>query len=101
MGPHNTLLTRHLLPVKNVISVPPLAFKPSKKARTSWLAMRDFTPGGITGALRRGYDRYCNKYINVRKGGLSGITMVLAGYVVVSYIWSYDHLKHDRHRKYH
>ncbi|XP_009284698.2 PREDICTED: pentatricopeptide repeat-containing protein 1, mitochondrial, partial [Aptenodytes forsteri] len=66
-----------------------------------WLAMRDFTPGGIVGAVRRGYDRYYNKYINVKKGGLGGISMVLAGYVVVSYIWSYSHLKHDRHRKYH
>uniref|UniRef100_A0A8C3JJQ7 ATP synthase F(0) complex subunit f, mitochondrial n=1 Tax=Calidris pygmaea TaxID=425635 RepID=A0A8C3JJQ7_9CHAR len=67
----------------------------------SWLAMRDFTPGGILGAMRRGYDRYYNKYINVKKGGLGGISMVLAGYVVISYIWSYSHLKHDRHRKYH
>ncbi|KAM6379461.1 ATP synthase F(0) complex subunit f, mitochondrial [Pluvialis apricaria] len=67
----------------------------------SWLAMRDFTPGGIVGALRRGYDRYYNKYINVKKGGLGGISMVLAGYVVISYIWSYSHLKHERHRKYH
>lgn len=39
-----------------------------------------------------GYDRYYNKYINVKKGGLGGISMVLAGYVVVSYIWSYSHL---------
>ncbi|XP_009887526.1 PREDICTED: ATP synthase subunit f, mitochondrial [Charadrius vociferus] len=48
-----------------------------------------------------GYDRYYNKYINVKKGGLGGISMVLAGYVVISYIWSYSHIKHDRHRKYH
>uniref|UniRef100_A0A8C9ESZ6 ATP synthase F(0) complex subunit f, mitochondrial n=1 Tax=Pavo cristatus TaxID=9049 RepID=A0A8C9ESZ6_PAVCR len=68
---------------------------------SSWLAMRDFTPGGIVGAFRRGYDRYYNKYINVKKGGLGGISMVLAGYVVISYIWSYSHLKHDRRRKYH
>ncbi|XP_047921234.1 ATP synthase subunit f, mitochondrial isoform X1 [Anser cygnoides] len=67
----------------------------------TWLAMRDFTPGGIGGALRRGYERYYNKYINVRKGGLGGISMVLAGYVVISYMWSYSHLKHDRRRKYH
>ncbi|POI31657.1 hypothetical protein CIB84_004592 [Bambusicola thoracicus] len=59
---------------------------------SSWLAMRDFTPGGIVGAFRRGYDRYYNKYINVRKGGLGGISMVLAGYVVLSYIWSYSHI---------
>ncbi|XP_025909752.1 ATP synthase subunit f, mitochondrial [Nothoprocta perdicaria] len=67
----------------------------------SWLAMRDFTPGGIVRAVRRGYDRYFNKYIDVKKGGVGGIAMVLAGYVVISYIWSYDHIKHDRHRKYH
>ncbi|NXY19025.1 ATPK synthase, partial [Atrichornis clamosus] len=58
----------------------------------SWLAMRDFTPGGIMGAMRKGYERYYNKYINVRKGGIAGISMVLAGYAVISYIWSYSHL---------
>ncbi|KQL61446.1 ATP synthase subunit f, isoform X2 [Amazona aestiva] len=58
----------------------------------SWVAMRDFTPGGILGAIRRGYNRYYNKYIDVRKGGLGGISMVLAGYVLISYIWSYSHL---------
>ncbi|NWR76710.1 ATPK synthase, partial [Centropus unirufus] len=59
---------------------------------STWLAMRDFTPGGIAGAVRRGYDRYLNKYINVRKGGLGGVSMVLASYVVLSYIWSYSHI---------
>ncbi|RMC17620.1 hypothetical protein DUI87_05284 [Hirundo rustica rustica] len=58
----------------------------------SWLAMRDFTPRGILGAMRRGYDRYYNKYINVRKGGLGGISMLLAGYIVLSYAWSYSHV---------
>ncbi|XP_010007629.1 PREDICTED: ATP synthase subunit f, mitochondrial [Nestor notabilis] len=64
----------------------------------SWLAMRYFSPSGILGG---GYDRYYNKYIDVKKGGLGGISMVLAGYVVISYIWSYSHLKHERRRKYH
>ncbi|NXT12248.1 ATPK synthase, partial [Prunella fulvescens] len=58
----------------------------------SWLAMRDFTPSGILGAIRRGHQRYYNKYINVRKGGLGGLSMVLAGYVVLSYMWSYSHV---------
>ncbi|XP_075755807.1 ATP synthase F(0) complex subunit f, mitochondrial [Pelodiscus sinensis] len=66
-----------------------------------WFAMRDFTPSGLTGAVRRGYDRYLNKYINVKKGGIAGISMALFGYVVISYIWNYEHLKHDRWRKYH
>ncbi|KAF2980909.1 hypothetical protein EK904_014700 [Melospiza melodia maxima] len=67
----------------------------------SWLAMRDFTPGGILGAIRRGHQRYYNKYINVRKGGLGGLSMLLAGYIALSYMWSYSHIKHDRRRKYH
>ncbi|NXI21519.1 ATPK synthase, partial [Sterrhoptilus dennistouni] len=58
----------------------------------SWLAMRDFTPSGILGGMRRGYNKYYNKYINVRKGGLGGISMLLAGYIVLSYMWSYSHV---------
>ncbi|TMS15331.1 ATP synthase F(0) complex subunit f, mitochondrial [Larimichthys crocea] len=67
----------------------------------TWLGGRDFTPNGIIAAMRRGHERYYNKYINVKKGGIGGITMLLAGYVVLSYIWEYDHIKHDRWRKYH
>ncbi|KAG7459992.1 hypothetical protein MATL_G00216490 [Megalops atlanticus] len=67
----------------------------------SWIFSRDFTPNGIIGAFRRGHDRYYNKYINVKKGGIGGVAMLLAGYVVLSYIWEYDHIKHDRWRKYH
>ncbi|KAM7152843.1 ATP synthase F(0) complex subunit f, mitochondrial [Macrochelys suwanniensis] len=67
----------------------------------SWFLKRNFTYSGMTGAVGRGYDRFVNKYINVKKGGIGGIAMVLFGYVVVSYIWNYEHLKHDRWRKYH
>ena len=59
----------------------------------SWILMRDFTPSGIAGAFQRGYDRYYNKYINVRKGSISGISMVLAAYVVFSYCISYKELR--------
>ncbi|XP_045141104.1 ATP synthase subunit f, mitochondrial [Echinops telfairi] len=67
----------------------------------SWVLMRDFTPMGIAGAFRRGYDRYYNKYVNVRKGSVAGLSMVLAAYVVFSYCLSYKELKHERLRKYH
>lgn len=39
-----------------------------------------------------GHDRYYNKYINVKKGGIGGIAMLLAGYVAMSYMWEYDHI---------
>ncbi|XP_061740958.1 ATP synthase subunit f, mitochondrial isoform X2 [Nerophis ophidion] len=67
----------------------------------SWLGSRDFTPNGIISAIRRGRDRYYNKYFHVKKGGIGGISMMLAAYVTISYIWEYDHIKHDRWRKYH
>ncbi|XP_075391634.1 ATP synthase F(0) complex subunit f, mitochondrial [Tenrec ecaudatus] len=67
----------------------------------SWVLMRDFTPTGIFGAFRRGYDRYYSKYVNVRKGSVAGLSMVLAAYVVFSYCLSYKELKHERLRKYH
>uniref|UniRef100_A0A8C7MV17 Uncharacterized protein n=1 Tax=Oncorhynchus kisutch TaxID=8019 RepID=A0A8C7MV17_ONCKI len=40
-------------------------------------------------------------YIDVRKGGLGGVAMLLAGYCIHSYTCSYPHIKHDRWRKYH
>ncbi|XP_056609629.1 ATP synthase subunit f, mitochondrial [Triplophysa dalaica] len=67
----------------------------------SWLGTRDFTPNGLLGGVRRGYERYYNKYINVKKGGIGGVAMFLVGYVALSYLWEYDHIKHDRWRKYH
>ncbi|XP_019397534.1 PREDICTED: ATP synthase subunit f, mitochondrial isoform X1 [Crocodylus porosus] len=67
----------------------------------AWVAARDYSLSGVIGAVQRGYDSFCNKYINVKKGGLAGFTMVLAGYVLMSYMANYDHLKHDRWRKYH
>lgn len=39
-----------------------------------------------------GHDRYYNKYINVKKGGIGGIAMLLVGYVAMSYMWEYDHI---------
>ncbi|KAJ8284085.1 hypothetical protein COCON_G00029350 [Conger conger] len=67
----------------------------------SWVSTKDLSPNGIIAAVRRGHDRYYNKYINVKKGGIGGIAMLLTGYVILSYVWEYDHIKHDRWRKYH
>ncbi|KAG7281176.1 hypothetical protein CRUP_032879 [Coryphaenoides rupestris] len=67
----------------------------------SWFGGRDFTPNGLLASLRNGRSRYFNKYINVKKGGIGGLAMLIGGYVVISYMWEYDHLKHDRWRKYH
>nr|XP_035118065.1 ATP synthase subunit f, mitochondrial-like [Callithrix jacchus] len=62
----------------------------------SWILMRDFSPSGIVREFRRGYYQYYNKYINVKKGRITGITMVLACYVVFNYTLSYKELKHER-----
>ncbi|XP_004416396.1 PREDICTED: ATP synthase subunit f, mitochondrial-like [Odobenus rosmarus divergens] len=51
----------------------------------SWILMWDFTPKSIAGAFQRSYYRYYNKYVNVKKGGVAGITMVLAAYVLFNY----------------
>ncbi|XP_021564724.1 ATP synthase subunit f, mitochondrial-like isoform X1 [Carlito syrichta] len=67
----------------------------------SWILMRDFTPNGILGAFQRGYHCYYNKYINVKKGSISGVSVVLVAYVHFSYCLSYKELKHERLRKYH
>nr|XP_039318118.1 ATP synthase subunit f, mitochondrial-like [Saimiri boliviensis boliviensis] len=67
----------------------------------SWILMRDFSPSGIVGAFRRGYYRYCNKYISVKKGSVAGLTTVLACCVVFNYTSSYKELQQERRREYH
>ncbi|XP_034988252.1 ATP synthase subunit f, mitochondrial [Zootoca vivipara] len=67
----------------------------------NWLATRNYTPAGFVLGVRGGYDRFVKKYIDVKKPGIGGLAMMLTAYVVISYIWSFDHIKHDRWRKYH
>ncbi|CAD7672021.1 unnamed protein product [Nyctereutes procyonoides] len=65
-----------------------------------WMLMRDFTPKGTAGAFQSGYYQHY-KYINVKKGGAAGISMMLAAYVLFNYCRSYKELKHEQLRKYH
>ncbi|XP_044306230.1 ATP synthase subunit f, mitochondrial-like, partial [Varanus komodoensis] len=69
----------------------------------AWLATCNLSPQGVLGATCRAWNRYYKKYINVKKGGVAGISMLLLllGYCVLSYTWSYKHIKHSRWRKYH
>ncbi|XP_061612766.1 uncharacterized protein si:dkey-21c1.4 isoform X1 [Phyllopteryx taeniolatus] len=67
-----------------------------------WLACRTpRRPGDAVEMMHRSWQWYYRKYIDVRKGGVGGLGMLLAGYCVLSYVWSYPHLKHERWRKYH
>ncbi|XP_078415408.1 ATP synthase F(0) complex subunit f, mitochondrial isoform X2 [Cetorhinus maximus] len=66
-----------------------------------WTIHRLLSPKSIFHAICRSHDAYYKKYIDVKKGGIGGVSMFLMGYVILSYIWSFDHIKHDRWRKYH
>ncbi|XP_067403385.1 mitochondrial nucleoid-associated protein 1 [Emydura macquarii macquarii] len=87
-GPQAPLIERCLMDVKI-------------KELPAWLSACDFSPKGLLGAVQKAWSSYCNKYIDVKKGGAAGISMLLAGYCVLSYGWRYDQLKQDRWRKYH
>ncbi|XP_029311484.1 uncharacterized protein C17orf80 homolog isoform X2 [Cottoperca gobio] len=58
-------------------------------------------PKEVVEMVQGGWQWYYKKYIDVKKGGIGGLSMMLAGYCVLSYIWSYPRIKHDRWRKYH
>uniref|UniRef100_A0A669PRV2 Uncharacterized protein n=1 Tax=Phasianus colchicus TaxID=9054 RepID=A0A669PRV2_PHACC len=66
-----------------------------------WLTTCDFSPRGLLEGVQKGEANYYNKYINVKRGGAAGISMLLAGYCVLSYSWNYQHIKCNRWRKYH
>ncbi|XP_066522111.1 uncharacterized protein si:dkey-21c1.4 [Hoplias malabaricus] len=68
----------------------------------AWLrAQIPKSPRETATMLNKGWQWYYRKYIDVQKGGVGGIAMLIAGYCVLSYIWSYPHLKKDRWRYYH
>uniref|UniRef100_A0A3P8SGW0 Uncharacterized protein n=2 Tax=Amphiprion percula TaxID=161767 RepID=A0A3P8SGW0_AMPPE len=67
-----------------------------------WMACRTPShPREVVEMVQRGWQWYYRRYIDVKKGGVAGLGMLLAGYCVISYIWSYPHIKLDRWRKYH
>ncbi|XP_070846372.1 mitochondrial nucleoid-associated protein 1 [Chaetodon trifascialis] len=67
-----------------------------------WLAYKTpRRPREVVEMVQRGWQWYYKRYIDVKKGGVGGLGMLLAGYCVLSYIWSYPHIKRDRWRKYH
>ncbi|XP_036937196.1 uncharacterized protein C17orf80 homolog [Acanthopagrus latus] len=67
-----------------------------------WLACKTPShPRDMVEMVQRGWQWYYRRYIDVKKGGVGGLGMLLAGYCVLSYTWSYPHLKRDRWRKHH
>ncbi|KFP85184.1 hypothetical protein N311_08849, partial [Apaloderma vittatum] len=67
----------------------------------TWLATCDFSPQGLLGGVQKAWSSYYDKYINVKRGGPAGVSMLLAGYCLLSYSWNYQHIKRHRWRKYH
>uniref|UniRef100_A0A8C6UKC0 ATP synthase subunit f, mitochondrial n=1 Tax=Neogobius melanostomus TaxID=47308 RepID=A0A8C6UKC0_9GOBI len=67
-----------------------------------WLVSRSpRRPRDALQLLHRGWQWYYRRYIDVRKGGVGGVAMLLAGYCVLSYVWAFPQLKRERWRKYH
>ncbi|KAM9222041.1 mitochondrial nucleoid-associated protein 1 [Leptosomus discolor] len=66
-----------------------------------WVATCDFSLQGLLGGVQKAWSSYYDKYINVKRGGPAGISMLLAGYCLLSYGWNYQHIKAHRWRKYH
>ncbi|XP_060795998.1 uncharacterized protein si:dkey-21c1.4 isoform X2 [Neoarius graeffei] len=68
----------------------------------SWLGARTpKSPKETVTMFNKGWQWYYRKYIDVQKGGIGGIAMLIGGYCVLSYIWSYSHIKKQRWRTYH
>ncbi|XP_042658547.1 uncharacterized protein C17orf80 homolog isoform X2 [Tyto alba] len=77
-----------------------LSIFPGKPFQES-VGMTVKTPKSSFSEGQQAWSSYYDKYINIRKGGPAGISMLLTGYCLLSYGWSYQHIKHHRWRKYH
>ncbi|CAL9699216.1 unnamed protein product [Knipowitschia caucasica] len=58
-------------------------------------------PREVLYLAQRGWRWYYRRYIDVKRGGVGGVAMLLAGYCALSYAWAFPHLKRERWRKYH
>ncbi|NXF13228.1 ATPK synthase, partial [Smithornis capensis] len=67
----------------------------------TWISTWEFSPQGLLGVAQKAWNSYYAKYINVRKGGPAGISMLLAGCCLLSYSWNYQYFRRHRWRKYH
>uniref|UniRef100_A0A4X2LWM4 ATP synthase F(0) complex subunit f, mitochondrial n=1 Tax=Vombatus ursinus TaxID=29139 RepID=A0A4X2LWM4_VOMUR len=65
---------------------------------SAWIMKWDFSPSGIVKAFCRGYDVYFNKYIDVKKDGIGGVS---TAYILLNYCAAYKELKHEWRQKYH
>nr|XP_054501322.1 uncharacterized protein C17orf80 homolog isoform X1 [Agelaius phoeniceus] len=83
----------------------PLSERPLMEVRLgelhTWASTCSFSAQGLLAAVQRAWGSYCAKYIHVKQGGPAGISMLLAGYCLLSYGWNYQHFKRHRWRKYH
>uniref|UniRef100_A0A5F8GSK2 Chromosome 2 open reading frame, human C17orf80 n=1 Tax=Monodelphis domestica TaxID=13616 RepID=A0A5F8GSK2_MONDO len=64
----------------------------------SWLTMSNFSLMGLLGTVQKAWIKY-QKYNNLKKGSVGGITMLFAGYCVLCYSWSFKHLTIEKSRK--
>ena len=62
--------------------------------------MQDFIPKGIAGVFQKGYYQYY-KYLSMKKGNVTGLSMVLAAYVLFNHCLSYKELKQEQPSKWH
>lgn len=48
--------------------------------------------------MSSGWQWYYTKYIDIRRGGIGGISLLLAGYCVLCYIWRYPDLSKSNYK---
>ncbi|XP_003978195.2 uncharacterized protein [Takifugu rubripes] len=86
---------------EGVLAQQPLA-QVRLKDLPEWLAWKTPTrPRDLVEMVHKGWQWYYRKYIDVKRGGVGGVGMLLAGYCLLGYIWTYPHIKRDRWRKFH
>uniref|UniRef100_A0A4X2K5H7 ATP synthase F(0) complex subunit f, mitochondrial n=1 Tax=Vombatus ursinus TaxID=29139 RepID=A0A4X2K5H7_VOMUR len=77
---------------------------------TSWISnwsiyqsgkmKQDIFPSVIVEAFQIGYYMYYRKYIDGKKGGTGGVSMILITYVLLNYYATYKELKCEQRQKY-
>ncbi|CAH1793680.1 unnamed protein product [Owenia fusiformis] len=67
----------------------------------SWLSRRSFGPGAIVRACSRGWHRYAQKWILVKKPGVAPVAQLVGGLCFLYFLGGMKSRSYHRHAKYH
>ncbi|KFP01479.1 hypothetical protein N300_05045, partial [Calypte anna] len=57
----------------------------------AWLPTRELSPQGLLGGAQRAWSSFSSRYLQVKRGSLAGVSVLLAGSCLLTSCWQSQH----------